>query len=434
MAELGSVYSAQELLQHELVKHAKCLELSICDAVHFRLTKPWSIFQLAELRLLQRDPDLFAGFADIRTEAEKGLRGSSIKDKIDACCTRKPEWLDVRQILYSTELEVWMDMSYPNPWALNLYHAALVAGKVVSIPKVGPFTDTFHTLLKEKNGYELTKPSLSSDETVQIHVGDQSFMKERHLHLVALRRESRRHPFADWGILASQLAFGLLEKRLEDLSSRKMEDGEFHSRSFGYRLIGPLALLTIQETFKTTGSIAFKGLGAAFLGQLIESIRPSWPWLPVVTQPDHTEAQFSFIHEDKPAPELVKPAIRLFLEAAFNGPAAAVIQGEAAAFVRDFACMTRGLRVILPEAPVLQYLHQRILAPGDDFLAWATSTGSIPGIEPGKVFSAVKRLKNSPWPTATYLLSEGFTRWWVEHRLTPLVQRIVTTRVDYRNS
>ena len=89
MGEAGPFTSIQELLAHPTVKQADALELSICDIVHFRLVEAEAIFQLTELHLQKRDKDFYEGFAEIRGEVESAMRGSSVYDKISACCTKR---------------------------------------------------------------------------------------------------------------------------------------------------------------------------------------------------------------------------------------------------------------------------------------------------------------------------------------------------------
>jgi len=456
MEENGPVSTIKELFSVPSVSRAKSIELSICDAVHFRLQAPLSIFQMAELKLLERKRESFIGFAEARNEMEQTMRGASVREKVEACCTRHPEWLNERQILYSTELEVWMDMSYPNPWSLQVYQAALMERKAVSIPKLGPFSETFHTLLKEKNGYELTGPSLPGPQTVRVHIGEQTFLQDPYLHLVTHRRESRPHPFADNAELGSQLAFGLLEKHLEDVSAKETDDDTSRIRLFGYRLIGPMLLLLIQEVATKSGLVAFTGEGSGFLSTLFDSLRSVWPWLPKLVDPSQTEQLYSIFPEnnirmsllptrshgqlssllsfDESMPlEVLLPAARLFMLAAFTGRESAAMQHAAGNFIRDYAGLTRGLKVRLPVEPVIRYWCRRILSPKQDFVEWVRRKPIFPNYKAGPgIMKLRSQLLKGPWPTGTYYGARSFGRWWLRLRAGAQVRRIETALLDYK--
>lgn len=430
MEELGPIETVADLLDHPSVRTARTLELSICDAVHFRLIRTDPIFRLTELRLCQRDPQLFAGFTDIRSSIEKSMKGGSIEDKVAACCTRRPEWLEERQILYSTELEVWMDMSYPNPWTLELYHAALMAGKDVYIPRLGPFSATFHTLLKEKNGYELTQPEADEKGMVQVHVGEQSYLKDPYLHLLMPKREIRRHPFDGDDSLASQLAFGILEKDLEDRSAKGLDEDTFRPHSLGYRLIGPTLLLLLQEYAQSQPGVRYTGLGAEFLAELTRSIEGYWPGVSKIADADPEAKSLSIFPEsgalsllpgdgeslielpfDVPV-DLLLPAMGWLMRGSFKGPEADQIQKAAAAFVRDYAQMSRGLVLPLPAAPVIRHWCQLMLAPERDCLRWMATPGRFPGFRASRTPWGLKKgIEDGPWPTGSYLRAGPLSKW-----------------------
>ena len=443
----ASFQSVTEVLEHPLVRKARALEVSICDAVHFRLVEPAGIFELAEMRLLKRHPSRYGGFAETRTLVEAQMRGSSILDKIAACCTKHPEWLDDRQVLYSAELEAWMDMSYPNPWTLDLYHAALLKGKAFVIPRLGPFTETFHTLLKEKNGYELTSPAASPEATVVLSVGEQLYPGCPKLNLTAAPRDASTHAFDQYDDLACQLAWGIFLKDIEDHSAKATDEETWQAHAFGFHLIGPLLVPLLQSLFGQNGPVRFLGLGSAFLDELARSVGPVWPDLPeiashygilTVSLLPEAGARWTLLPKDPgddadsllPAeawdpPGLVLPALQLFLKAAFEGSQADTIQAGAKAFVWEYACMTRGLQVFLPAEAVVEEWRQHILSPGSDFLRWGLFSGALPGFRakerPWRVRRAVRA---GGWPTGQYLGAGPFWQRWLKLREGDRVKQI----------
>ncbi len=425
--------TVEDLLKHPPVAKADVLELSICDMVHFRLVRPESIFQLVEARLHERNADRYTGFAECRLAVDRSMKGASTKDKVDACCTRRPEWLDDRKILYATELEVWMDMSYPNPWGLKLYHAGLMEGKYISIPMLGPFSETFHELLKEKNGYELTESPEPGYSIICVYVGEQGFLKEPYLHLVTDYREIREHPMRDHDSLGAQLVYGVTKKDLEEHSARETPSMLYFPHAFGYRLMGPAILYLLQSLANRLDPIGISGKGSSLIMSIAEENRDCWGWLPEFTSDFSASEYFTvlpqepgvipvfpkpgmeglFSFSDHPFAEIVEPAVYLLAEAAFEGTDAAIIQAGIKAFIRDFAQITRGLNVEIPKEPILKHWSHCVLSPMDEFLTWARADGHVPGFNgrssPGKL---VKELKNGTWPTGHLRTSRGFSRWW----------------------
>ena len=448
MVEKGPINSIEELLGCPDVQKARSIEVSIHDAVHFRLLKPDYIFQMAELHLARRHPGRFEGFAKCRTEVETAVRGSSIPDKIAACCTRNPDWLDGRQILHSTELEVWMDMSYPNPLTLQLYHAVLMAGKSFVIPKLGPFSETFHTLLKEKNEYELTSDPLPPEATVQVLVGDHPYAREDSLNLAFHKRAYRVHPFASESNLGSQLANGILEKAIEDHSAKMTGNDVYLPHSIGYRLMGPSFVLLIQALFSGMGPVGFVGPGADLLEELSQSLRAFWPALPEIAHGGAAMVNYSFFPEagsstslfpDSSLPaaasilnrkdldpvKLTLPGVHLFVKGMLEGPKAAEIRRGAKAFVRDYASLTRGLEIQAPVEPVARHWRETLLAPEKEVLDWALLSGALPEfVEAQQPWQVGKRLREGPWPSANYFTCKPLSRWWLKKKQPELAKLI----------
>ncbi|MEX0322278.1 MAG: hypothetical protein AB3N63_08985 [Puniceicoccaceae bacterium] len=424
--------TVEDLLSYPPVVRAEFLELSICDMVHFRLIQPNSIFQLVEARLQERNADRYSGFAECRMAVERSMKGASTKDKVDACCTRRPEWLDDRLILYSTELEVWMDLSYPNPWGLKLYHSALMEGKYISIPILGPFTESFHELLKEKNGYELTETPEPGYSMLRVYVGKQSFLKESYMHLVTNYRESRPHPMASHDSLGAQLVYGVTQKDLEEHSVKETPLMSYFPHAFGYRLMGPTILYLLQWLLMQEEAVGIVGKGSSLLKAVIEENNDYWPWLPNILEDDPVRYASIFEEESDTIPliadagqdglidfsqdpyaELVAPAVFLLARSSFEGSDSELIQKGIRSFIRDYAAVTRGLFIPIPKEPLLEHWIHCTLLPMNDFLSWAGANGHVPGFKgkcsPGKL---VDELKHGNWPTGHLMASGGISRWW----------------------
>lgn len=424
--------TVEALLENPPVVRADFLELSICDMVHFRLLRPEPVFQLIEIRLQARNADRYSGFAECRMAVERSMKGATTKDKVDACCTRRPEWIDDRLILYSTELEVWMDLSYPNPWGLKLYHAALMEGKYISIPLLGPFSEHFHELLKEKNGYELTETYEAEYSKLRVYVGRQSFLKESYIHLVTNYREARPHPMGEHDSLGAQLAYGVIQKNLEEHSEKDTPGMDYFPHAFGYRLMGPTFLYLIQQMVEHDEPVAIEGAGSYLLKTIIEENQDFWPWLGDIVDDSSPMVVSVFQEEDEVLPlfanpggegifsfandsyaELIEPALLLLARSAFGGPDASKIQNGIRSFIRDYAMITRGLNIKIPKEPIMEHWRQCTLLPMQEFLVWAGANGNVPGFSGGsspRLLAA--ELKYGDWPTGYFLASSGFSKWW----------------------
>jgi hypothetical protein len=128
---------------------------------------------------------------------------------------------------------------------------------------------------------------------------------------------------------------------------------------------------------------------------------------------DSTGDADSVIQLDSEIPaDLLHPAMKLFLEASFNGDKASRIQSGAAAFINDFAEITRGLHIPLASDPVIQSWCQYVLSPEEAFLDWASVPGHLPGFKRAVSFWQLKNaISNGPWPTASYLRAGDFSKW-----------------------
>jgi hypothetical protein len=435
MDETGPLSTIGDVLSHEAVARADVLELSICDCIHFRLVQPRSIFRLVELHLRKRDPLKYANYAEVRMEAEKALPGMSLKEKIKASCTKRPEWVDDQMLFYSIELEVWMDLSYPNHLALELYLKAIADGKEVDIPWMDPFSSSFHTLLKEKNGYDQASASQENQSRVKLMIGEQVSVDKSCLHVTTEPCYDRQHALAGEDSLAGQLANGIMEKDIEDHSTKEVDESEFQAHLLGYRVIGPSLVLLIQSTARMEAPVAFRGLGDSYMETLFDSLKGYWPWLPEIKPPEVAGEILSIFPSenstisllqgpgeqkgksllepgfDEPG-ELLLPSMEWVFRAFLEGSAAEAIQAAASAFVRDYAQLTRGLILTLPAAPITRCWCQYLLAPDPAFLKWTSEPGRFPGFKVSKTLWHLHRAVNrGPWPTGSYLLAGGFSRW-----------------------
>lgn len=434
MSGSKAIQSSRELLELPEIKAAQCLELSICDIIHFRLIQPEGVFNLVGQYLEVRHPNKFKQYAESRHKADRELYGSSIRDKVDACCTQNPEWIRDRELLLSTELEVWMELSYPNLWALDLYHEAMVQGKEILVRNVGPFTEAFTQALKEKNGYERTLMHATNGEAVAVHIGEQTWLKSPYLHLVTDKRQAHDLPFGETKDLAGRLAYGIMVKDLDDQSARALEDDKFRAHAMGFQLIGPTLLLLVQSLKASLEPVSFTGHAATSLSQIMESIRPFWGRLPEIVPPDNAKTHISLLPEEQikysvfpgeGAPSLITmeddgfrelflPGVELLLKAAFQGPDADVIRTSALEFVYQFAQASRGLHLSIEPEPVLDYWSEWILSPWDNLVKWLAKPGRLPGFAPQK--SSVKHLRSGPWPTLSYMLAGNLKRKWMHFR------------------
>ena len=240
-----------------------------------------------------------------------------------------------------------------------------------------------------------------------------------------------RHPFAGDESLASQLAYGILEKDLEDQSARDLDEDTFRPHSLGYRLIGPTLLLLVQAFARSRGSATYTGIGAEYLTELTRSLGGYWPWL-AETEASGVEARrLSIFPEDESdlsllpgngdclfelsfdePSDLLLPGVNWLMRASFKGPEADQIQRAAASFVRAYAQMSRGLVLPLPAAPVVRHWCQLLLAPEPDCLGWMATPGRFPGFKrPRTPWGLKKSLLEGPWPTGSYLLADPVSRW-----------------------
>jgi len=452
MSEAPTIASRVEaFLEEPEVKRAQVIEACVCDLVHFRLLHPRHVFELVERRLRLREPETFAGFMEARYDVERHQRGASIHDKVGSSCVKHPEWLDHRQVIYSVELEVWMDLSYPNPLGLELYSACQRLGKTVFVPRQGPFSPLFHALLLQKNGYEKLAATRPEAGVMPVYIGPQVSVPQGARHLNPPVPEARLPAIADGESLAEQLLYGLFLKDRASSGLKHPEAADFWVRRAGYELVGPTLLLLLQELDAYPSPVAFKGLGSGFLTTLGETLQASWPGFPDVTTPDKVEFPLGLLHESRssrnllPAADnsepafleaedfepaaLLLPAVEAFLRASMRGRRAAGLQAAAADCVREFARATRGLRVRIPRQAVLNAWREALLQPEPGFLAVFTGKDMVPGFRRSRLpGSHVRNLRSGPWPTASHLTANAACRLWARLAARPSLREIEAAR------
>jgi hypothetical protein len=341
-----------------------------------------------------------------------------------------------RQILYSTELEVWMDLSYPNPWAMELYHKAIARDKQLVILQDSAFPKLFNKLILQKNGFERLVDSAPEAETIRVNLGAPHSKMNGTINLVPEIQDQRPHPLSEGLSLGEKLANGVMIKDREDQVFRAPAPKARYVHDVGYRLLGPTLILLLQALKDRKGPIGFCGVGSGFLTTVAQSLQHAWPWLPEITAsnkangcasllpnanssesliPDGNDNRSVIPVEACEPAHLLLPPMNAFALAAMKGPLAARLQASAFAFVKHYAQVTRGLYLPLPVETILQQWRQQILSPRDDLIAVFSREGVLPDFKRVRLpWQAKTLVKNGPWPTGSYLLTKGLSRKWVE--------------------
>lgn len=442
MEQEAPIQTVDRLLADPGVRKANTLDLYLCDAVHFRLLKPQPVFDLIEARLVQRDPGLYRGYAAIRKRIESTMRGAGLDEKVKACCIRRNRWAENERILYSTELEVWMDLSYPNPWILELYHKALREDKFLHVNEEGPFNPLFIKLLLQKNGFERLAAEPDPERMVRIMVGVPNAAGKGAISFVPETPAQRPHALSEGNTLGEQLANGVIICDREERVCRTPDPRERYLHDVGYRLLGPGLVLLFHALGQQEGPVRFLGKGSGFLTTLGQDLQHPWGWLPEITPGEQASLNASLFPDPKsrfsllpsldggtqghpsaiplclcePAHLLLPPVEHFFL-AALRGPQAARLQASASAFVKDYARITRGLQIPLPTERVIRHWRQQLLAPERDLIRVLLRGKTIPGFHRCRSpLEARRMVKHGVWPTGSYLISKGLNRWWL--RLT----------------
>lgn len=434
----GGFASAGALLSSPRVSEAEVIEVGLWDAVHFRLKDKELVYELIEEHLSRRNEGHFKGFATQRLRVEEKMRGASLKEKIEACCIERHEWFLEKQVLYSTELEVWMDLSYPNPSILDLYHEALYRDKAMAIRHSGPFTPLFAKLLLQKNGYERITTESKPGLTVQIVLDHEDELKPGQVLFQPRARQRQRHALADDPALASQLANGVLRKDEGELLLRCPDGTKRYLHELGYRLIGPTLWLLIQRLSRETKPVGFTGPGDEYLTFLARSVQQRWGLIPEVVIEEKAsviaslfpggKSSFSLLpmencalcptliplRDCEPRSLFLEPLEKFFL-VLLGGDQAAQVQAAATAFVKDFALMSRGLHLSLPVKPIIREWQHFILSPSHECLLAILSSKIVPGFNvPHNPWQAGRQVERGPWPTGSYLLANSLERWWIQ--------------------
>lgn len=442
------ITSAGGLLTSPDILRAEIIELSLCDAVNFQLIEPAPVFALVEWHLRKNGDRLFSGYAAVRESVEKRLPGASLKEKVDDCCIDHPEWIARKQVLYSTELEVWMDLSYANPWALDLYHKALYLGKALTIRQTGQFTPVFIRYLLQKNGFAQLAATQRPDKTIRVVFGDNGLENPLGPVFVPDLEGQREHALACGTDLACLLANGCMLKDRRQHLALGTPAKKRHLHELGYRHIGPCITLLIQRLAERNRRAGFTGTGAEFLTTLAQTARESWLWMPEIVAEDEAVVLYSLLPDPKalcsmlPHPAMegapsVIPIAACYPEALFLNPLKrfffALLAGQpaedvrtgAAAFVRDYSAITHGLHLKLSLDPILREWRRLILSPSHEFLQAILAADIVPGFNaPHYPWQARRQVKRGPWPTGSYLLASSLDRWWLKLTLADRLKNI----------
>lgn len=436
MEMLQAITTVEELLDHPNVRKSTTLRIDLFDAVHFRLFKPDPVFELVEKRLCLRDPDMFRGYAAARKAVEGTQRSEPLETRIDTCCIRNPLWSGERQVLYSMELEVWMEISYPSPWALDLYTKALAQDRHLHIPNEGTFPDLFIRLLLQKNGFERLAVDPDAATMTRVSVSLPHTEAPESLTFSPEIPDQRPHALADGHSLGALLANGVMVCEREQQVAREPDPRKRYLDDIGYRLIGPMLTLLFQELASREGPIGFCGKGSGFLTTMGQELGTSWPWLPEIRDPEQGKFAVSIFPDPRsdlsllPPPEGGSPSIitrddfeplhlllspvESFITAAVKGSQAPHIQSRAAAFLRDFAEVSRGLYLPFSVEDILRQWRQQILSPKREFVETLSRRGVLPDFErPRLPWTTYRMVKGGPWPTASYLSCCCLNRWYV---------------------
>jgi len=430
-----SVHSLDELFLNPALTKSRFIEVNLSDAIHFRLVEPLPVFQFSELRLAQRQGDRFTGFAKLRNEIELSMRSASIEEKIAACCTRRTEWRSSQQVLFSTELEVWMDLSYPNPWAADLYRRLENRDQEMTIEKSSYFPPLFTKLLLQKNGYERLARDPAPEATLRLNLGPPYTNDPAHINLRPSIPQQRPHPFSGSEAMADRLACGVIARDREEQVFLDPNPKARYVHDIGFRLLGPTLVLLLQALKAIQVPTGFVGIGSGFMTTLGQSLRHSWPWLPPVVEENKASHRLSLLpnpnsslsllpsasaspsllnHGDCSPLHLLLPPMETFLLAATRGQHAPRLQSSASAFVVQLARLSRGLHLPLSSQHVLQHWRQQVLSPNSDMVRVLFRERILPDFRRARSpWEAKRQCKEGRWPTGSYMMSKGYERQWV---------------------
>lgn len=430
-----SIQSLDELFALPVLQRCSCVEINLSDAVHFRLVEPLPVFQFTELRLAQREGDLFTGFAKVRNEMETTMRRASVEEKIAACCVRHTAWRPYQQVLFSTELEVWMDLSYPNPWASALYRRLQDRKPDLSIESTSGFPALFTKLLLQKNGFERLAVDPEPERTLHLNLGPPYARAPDSINLRPVIPEQRPHPLSEGNRIAEKLASGVIARDREEQVFLAPDPKARYVHDMGYRLMGPTLVLLLQSLHGNPAPTGFAGMGSGFMTTLGQSLRHAWPWLPRIMEENKASHLVSLLptansslallptqagtpsiipHQACSPAHLLLPPMEAFLLAATRGPQAARLQAGATAFVNQFARLSRGLFLPLPAEKILQNWRQQILSPKSDFVRVLFREKILPDFKrPRTPWEARRQCKEGVWPTGYFLMTKGIHRQWV---------------------
>ena len=456
MAAGGTILTIKEVLEHPAVQSSGQIELSICDVLHFRIIDPKGLFRMVSLLAKESAPEIPQEYALWRMEAERSRRGSLLAERIDACCCQHPQLLQFRPLLLEKEMEVWSRLSYPNPWALRFCKAVLEAGKSISIPPLGLFPEDFHLKLLRQNGFMQPIGTHTQDGALRIHIGEQAFLPENHLHLVTERRVARSHPLGAANSLGCQLANGILERNLDELAAMERDESESRYWMLGFRLLGPAFAYLLQEAGQHELDVVYQGMGSDFLNNLQAGAARRWPWMKG-SNPHQTDrfagraTRASIFADDggdlclfsnRPSskagkgralmnfppgvPEdLVFRPLQMLFAVAFGDEYAPLIQAGAEAFVDEYTYMAMHRQIQLEVEPIIAHLVRFFLAPSAEWLDWLSRGEALRKVLTHlNPWTHKKLVEKGPWPTASYMLGGPLKQRWMDAQLPARTQQI----------
>jgi hypothetical protein len=434
MVDPGFIERFEALLHQAAADDCTHLQVGYDDAIAFRLEAAEDVFRLAEARLQLRDPGTYEGYASARQAVEAAHPERSIKEKVETCARGNPAWEGDFQVLYSAELEAWMDLSYADPLTLGLYRQALDKGIPFHVTMEGPFSETFVILLLEKNGFDQFTHKQPEGSPFLLTIHPLKAKRFGHALLEEGLPEQRCHALSEGQSLAARIANGVMVKERRESRIRTPEASERYLHDVGFRLIGPILTLLFQELEALSEPVSFSGRGSGFLTTFGQTLHTFWPWLPEIVPDGDGQHKLSVFPENKsdrsllPSLEgssdslislsdldpqdLLAAPLHAFIASAMTGSQAAHIQASASAFILEFARSTRGLHLPLDREDVMRHWKQQVLSPRPEFIRTLSKNKVLPDYQRSRMpWTLLRLIREGTWPTATYFTSCRLNRW-----------------------
>lgn len=156
----------RSLLFQTALASRRPLVMPLLEMVCFRNADPDKVFELIERRLVRRDSSRFQGYATARSSVHS--TATPIEECVKQTAALDPRWSDHAWLLYSVELEVWMDLSRANSEVMALYEDSLRQGLPFHVRYEGPFNEIFCELLLQKNGFEQVVSTSIPDSAIDL--------------------------------------------------------------------------------------------------------------------------------------------------------------------------------------------------------------------------------------------------------------------------